>query len=151
MLYTPRIFTRTTSRRHNEQRPGGATGDTRTPCVCCRRRIREIPGFPCDCRTQDPNVFRYKGQFFRSFLYDVRSQYGGRIPDPALRSFSSSSSLGARDRSARAAVGEIQTRVSNLARVLKKASCRLLKKIHRRDARKIDDRRRIYSTSERGD
>jgi hypothetical protein len=37
------------------------------------------------------------------------------------------------------------------SRVLKKASCRLLKKIQRRGARKIDERRRTYSTSQRGD
>jgi hypothetical protein len=37
------------------------------------------------------------------------------------------------------------------SRVLKKASCRLLKKIQRQGARKIDERRRTYSTSERDD
>jgi len=35
--------------------------------------------------------------------------------------------------------------------VPKKASCRLLKKIQRRGARQIDERRRTYSTSQRGD
>jgi hypothetical protein len=37
------------------------------------------------------------------------------------------------------------------SRVLKKASCRLLKKIQMRGARKIDERRRTYSTLQRGD
>jgi hypothetical protein len=40
---------------------------------------------------------------------------------------------------------------SGSSRVLKKASCRLLKKIQRRGARKIDERRRTYSTLQRGD
>ncbi len=35
--------------------------------------------------------------------------------------------------------------------VLKKASCRLLKKIQMQGARKIDERRRTYSTLQRGD
>ena len=37
------------------------------------------------------------------------------------------------------------------SRLLKNSGCRLLKKIQRRDARKIDELRRTYSTSQRGD
>ncbi len=50
------------------------------------------------------------------------------------------------ERTARGSVRRIRYRI-----IVLKASRRLLKKIQRRDARKIDERRRTYSTSQRGD
>jgi hypothetical protein len=76
----------TAYRRQNEQRPSGTTGDTRTPGVCYSGDVGEIPGFPCGCRTSNPNVLRPRGQVFRSFLYDMRSAYDRRIRNPPLTS-----------------------------------------------------------------
>ena len=87
MLYT-RGCLRHLGRKH-EQRPSGATGVKRSARVRCSGGIGEIPRFPYGRRTPNPNVFTPKGQLFRSFLYNVRSEDGRRISDASLKRFSS--------------------------------------------------------------